>query len=604
MTDFYIKKITASGNGKRDASVEFTGGLNIICGISDTGKSCILLCVDFIFGSNDLPFDKDGTGYSIVKMEVETSGGTVLFERELGRNIITVESTDESIAPGKYDREYKKDSKNKAINEVLLRLIGIKEEHRILYSKDFVKKRLTWRTFSHMFIINEDDVHKKEPILLPSVDKNTTYFLSSLLFLMTGEDYDYLDEREERRIRDTKKNEIIRRINEELEGFSKKKATLTEKLSSCGNSDITGQVHALIDELNAVKEKTEQANERGRQLLGAIMDARQELTDCDFLLDRYHSLRNHFLVDIKRLSLIADGDSLLENIPLPEKCPFCAGDIPEQEKTDYITAARADLSRIITEFDGLQEAEADIKSRRETAEYELTRLEREKADIDAVVAEKLLPKELELKSVLADYKAVTQIQAELDFIGSIVEERTSELRERENASELKIEYKVKDNYKNNKAFTQEIDKYIYDTFDACRFEGLTSAHFSIDKFEVFINGVNKSTSHGKGYRAFINTALALAFRKYLHDTGVYKTGLFVVDSPLLTLKQGVDDQAPESMKTALFRHLLEKQSEGQVIIIENDIPELDYESNGVKPIIFTGGKEAGRYGFLYLDGQY
>jgi len=289
MADFYIKKITASGTGKRDATVDFTRGLNIVCGISDTGKSCVLLCIDFIFGSTEPPFDKDLTGYSTVRMEIETSGGVVWFERELGRNIIKVDSTDENIASGRYGREYKKDSKNKAINEVLLRLIGIEGEHRILYSKDFVKKRLTWRTFSHMFIINEDDVHKKTPILLPSVDKNTTYFLSSLLFLLTGEDYADLDEREERRIRDTKKNELIRRINEELEGFSKKKTALTEKLSLCGDTDVTGQVHALIDELNAIKEQTERANERGRQLLGAIMEARQELTDCDFLLDRYQS---------------------------------------------------------------------------------------------------------------------------------------------------------------------------------------------------------------------------------------------------------------------------------------------------------------------------
>jgi len=310
------------------------------------------------------------------------------------------------------------------------------------------------------------------------------------------------------------------------------------------------------------------------------------------------------LVDIKRLSLIADGEALLEDIPQPEKCPFCSGDIPEQEKPDYIAAARADLARIISEFEGLGEAEQDIKNRREAAESELARLENEKSEIDIIIAERLRPKELELKSVLSNYRAVTQIQAELDFLGGIVEERTNELRERENASELKTEYRVKDNYRNNKDFTQAIDKYIYDMFEVCRYEGLSSAHFSIDKFEVFINGMNKGTSHGKGYRAFINTVLALAFRKYLHDTGVYKTGLFVVDSPLLTLKQGVDDLAPESMKAALFRHLLENQSEGQVIVIENDIPELDYEANGVKPIVFTGGKKPGRYGFLYLDGQY
>jgi hypothetical protein len=67
MVDFYIKRITATGKGKRNATVEFTKGLNIMCGISDTGKSCVLLCIDYIFGSNVLPFDKGSTGYSKVQ---------------------------------------------------------------------------------------------------------------------------------------------------------------------------------------------------------------------------------------------------------------------------------------------------------------------------------------------------------------------------------------------------------------------------------------------------------------------------------------------------------------------------------------------------------
>ncbi|GHU55946.1 hypothetical protein AGMMS49975_18480 [Clostridia bacterium] len=80
--------------------------------------------------------------------------------------------------------------------------------------------------------------------------------------------------------------------------------------------------------------------------------------------------------------------------------------------------------------------------------------------------------------------------------------------------------------------------------------------------------------------------------------------MFVVDSPLLTLKQGVNDQAPESMRTAMFRYLLETQQDGQVIVIENDIHDLDYVAYGVEPREFVGGTKMGRYGFLYIEGQY
>lgn len=40
------------------------------------------------------------------------------------------------------------------------------------------------------------------------------------------------------------------------------------------------------------------------------------------------------------------------------------------------------------------------------------------------------------------------------------------------------------------------------------------------------------------------------------------------------------------------------EGEGQVIIIENDIPTLDYEEKGATVYHFTKGKASGRYGFL------
>ena len=50
------------------------------------------------------------------------------------------------------------------------------------------------------------------------------------------------------------------------------------------------------------------------------------------------------------------------------------------------------------------------------------------------------------------------------------------------------------------------------------------------------------------------------------------------------------------MKSSLFRYLLNNQQYGQIIIIENDIPDVNYESANV--IRFTMNENEGRYGFL------
>lgn len=50
MAGFYIKKVIAEKQPPRaDASVSFGKGLTIIQGRSDSGKTCVANCIDFIF---------------------------------------------------------------------------------------------------------------------------------------------------------------------------------------------------------------------------------------------------------------------------------------------------------------------------------------------------------------------------------------------------------------------------------------------------------------------------------------------------------------------------------------------------------------------------
>ena len=50
MAGFYIKKVVAKSAIKGDASVSFGKGLTIIQGRSDSGKTCVANCIDFVFG--------------------------------------------------------------------------------------------------------------------------------------------------------------------------------------------------------------------------------------------------------------------------------------------------------------------------------------------------------------------------------------------------------------------------------------------------------------------------------------------------------------------------------------------------------------------------
>ena len=140
-----------------------------------------------------------------------------------------------------------------------------------------------------------------------------------------------------------------------------------------------------------------------------------------------------------------------------------------------------------------------------------------------------------------------------------------------------------------------IDEILARLLKACKYDGFSSVYFSQKAFEIVVNG-NLKDSVGKGYRAFLNTVLAIALMEYLGEYGKFSPGLLIVDSPILSLKEKVSDETSDSMKAALFQYLLEAQGHWQVIIVGNDIPGLDYSE--VNVIRFTKDIRQGRYGFL------
>ena len=147
MAGFYIKKVIAKSAAKGDACVTFGKGLTIIQGRSDSGKTCVANCIDFIFGGSvDKPF-KETAGYNGVTMIVASndSDGEVVFHRTVGKNQVEVSSNITGIESGTYDVNYHKGAKNPPLNEVWLKLIGIQNEVMVVTNARFETKRLTWR---------------------------------------------------------------------------------------------------------------------------------------------------------------------------------------------------------------------------------------------------------------------------------------------------------------------------------------------------------------------------------------------------------------------------------------------------------------------------
>lgn len=580
---FHITKVTAIGTSKPPATITFNNGLNIICGVSDSGKTCVLKCIQFAMGVIKKPFEMEQTGYESVSLDIMTPEGSIHLSRTVGRNIVNVVTEIASIDGGDYDIEYKKDgNKNPVLNELWLKLIGIEKLPMIIKNQDFARQRLSWKTLLGLFWLKEQDIENPKSVLLPSTPTQNPYFFACLLYLLTGNEYPDMKEHDKDEISKAKKEAVRQFVNGRISQMSKKREELQKALSAYSDLDVEEEMQKLIDNLSETEAAIAAATEESKDLLGTLLDLKEIEAENQVTHSHFQSLKSQYTADIKRLSFIVDGEVHLHSVDKNNKCPFCEGNIQPAERKSYIEASRAELNRIITQLQGLSESEKDVVSSLNEVRVKINYLENQRSEIDKLIETELTPQSNKLREGIQQYRSYVQLQQESTVLQSVSQEWIMELQKQENDSSDKPKFKPKEHYPVD--FNTRIDEIAYSILDDCKYENLNTAHFNMGTFDLEINGYAKEDSHGKGYWAFINTVVGLTFRQYLQEDAVHKPGLFVVDTPLLGLDQGVDDSAPTSMRTALFQYFIDNQSEGQMIVVENtkDLPELEYESNGAK----------------------
>lgn len=602
MSEFYITKVTAKGSGKHDSSVDLRPGLNIIQGRSNTGKTCIIKCIDFCFGSKTKPFD-DSFGYDTIELSIHTGKGNITISRVLGKNQVEVVTDVPGFDNGTYDlKPTKKKEPLPILSDLLLTSIGIEGEHQIVSNKDFNKRRLTWRTFLHILLFHVSEIAKETSVIEPEQGTEKTPFLSSLLFLLSGRDFAESDAKTKKEIRVARKRAVEEYVNKKIQSAADKRKDLQKNLDAFNGVDVEQAMQDVIDSLQNTEAQISEAVDQSRELLSQILRLQNRAAECDLLQTRYASLKTQYVSDIKRLSFIVNGEVEMGHVPQNQVCPFCDGKLPVRNKKTYIESAQAELDRIMLQMNGLVETERDLYQEKAKIDEKLKALQAKRNSIETMIEKKLQPKADALRQSLNGYRAYIQIKQELQVIADFASSWETDLRELPSEDESHIEYHPKEYF--DDTFQERIDTMLKDALLECAYENLTTARFNMKDFDIEVNGHKKADVNGQGYCSFLNSIVAVVFRSYMEKYATYNPGFVVIDTPLLGLDQGVADAAPESMRTALFKFFINHQNDGQLIIMENirHIPKLEYERAGANVITFTKGLEPGRYGFL-LDVQ-
>ena len=607
MAGFYIKKVIAKSDTKPTSFVEFTEGLSIIQGRSDTGKSCIVKCIEFVFGGDmkhlKTPF-KESSGFNEAVVVLSTDEGDITISRKVGKNSVEVSAPDiDWIEGGIYAlKKPPKTAKNPkpVLNEIMMQLLGFDEEPEVTKNARFDKERMTWASLLRLVYIKEGRIDSEEAIFEPTDNYEKTPFLSSLLYLLYGHDFGNADAQTKKEIKKARREAIKEYLSGKIQIASDRREQLKKQMQLFVGVNVEQAITDMVSSLNATEQSISAALDKSKSLLGEIMKGEKRLAQCNVLLSRYEYLRSQYKADIQRLSFIVEGEQETKKLPTVSTCPFCEGKIVHRKKATYVDASKAELTRIIAQLEGLDTAEKNVQLEKEEIEALLEKLRQERDDIDRLIKDELKPKSAELEASINALKAYVRLSEEMRVVAAYAQDWETDIDNYDATEETEtpLVYHPKDYF--DSEFQTGMTENAESILTECRYHNFTAARFDIPTFDIEVNGESKSSSHGKGYRSYLNTVVALMFRKFFMEHAVYNPGLLIIDTPLHGLDEEVSEDAPESMRAGLFTYFMNHQ-EGQLIIIENldHIPNLDYVSSGANVITFTKRRGDGsRYGFL------
>lgn len=596
MINFYIKSITATGKGKTDSTIEFIDGVNIIRGDSDTGKSKIIKSILFAMGASHKPFAKK-TGYDKVLLVIGTPNGDISFSRKYSANLIDVSSENADIEDGTYSTKYNTD--RTPINQVWMQLMGIDGQPMVGANLRSDKKRLTWNNLMRLFYLDEQEICRETSIIEPVQYTERTLLLSSILYLIYGKDFSSDVTKEEAGLKKQKQQAVEDYIQEKINSCSGQIERLAAYYDAFKEMQTKRDMQQILDEIRKLESDITGAAETSQKLLDNILQTEEAIAGCNMLLDRYGVLETQYRSDIKRLSFMTDGEKIFSEQVEQCTCPYCLSKISIEQHPSIRETADAEAKKNSVLLGGLAKTMDGVKSDREVNLERLEGYRKERLQIDQLIKEQLMPKKEELENLLQEYQEQIKHKTMKETLD---EQRAQWIRDLEDVKKKDIsepeDYHPKDH------FTAEcrrvLDELAMEILQKVKFPGLISARFNINTFDIEVNGGTKIDDHGKGYCAFLNSVVALMFRKYLVDHAEYMPGITMIDSPLHGMFQGVEDDAPESMKTGIFSYMCSLGGEGQLIIAENGehVPELDYSTLGVREIVFSKTIPGMRHGFL------
>ena len=602
MDDIYFKKVIARGDGKRESSIEFTKGLNIICGPSNTGKTLIFKIFKQVFGADnhkstnndDEPFIiENDTGYTDFSLVISKNGDDVILTRKVDSEIISVESNSPYVESGVYAFTNKPGFKH--INDALLQIFNV-DPFKLPQKKDGSAIYFSLKFLDYLFLADEGRIDEGSQILLAKSKKYspTTQSMANLLYLLYDMDFsNYLKNEDIEKLK-LKRSAVRKYINEKITDNENKLNSLIKELEEF--TAIEEDSNSVQLELEKVRGEIDTKYKESAKLELLIKDLVEKMQSDGVLIERLKNLSIQYKSDLERLNFIASGKDELDMNEAEHECPYCHSLIHEEKEQISLKEVQSEVNAAMQNLNDVSKTLSKISEEHENDGRELETHESNLLEIKRSVS-KLVSQRDRLEHTLKKFDELIECKKRIDYLKNDTESLKRDLSKMSNQVKVNREDFVPAEHF-RLSFFQAMTENIKEIMRNCGDARYPAAEFDRTSFDISIRGQSKSANNGKGFRSFANSVTLMAFRKILDEKGKHQLPVYVIDSPLKNLDVG--DLNKDNIKDGFFKYLIEASRSGQLIIIENTnnftmTEELKEKANVIE---FTHDENVGRYGFL------
>lgn len=623
ITGFSLRKLQITSDSSPSAEVTFLPGFNVVTGPSDTGKSYLYQCIDYMLGGSSEPKHIDeGAGYSTIYLELVTYIGTIYtLQRGIrGGDYICYQcGIDElgnlaaSSSAFKLKSEFDANDSNN-ISTFLLSLSGINGNIKIQKNARFETANLTFRTIYHLYLVDESGIIQEESPVHGKTDFNDTLSKWAFHYLLTGEDGNSLIAKPDPKIVKVQKlakefvfdglianleNEIqqLRTRSEGIDGIDVLERKISEQTNTISASS------GVISEYQKERQSVWNSQQHDDSRIIAI----------DELLLRFSLLKKHYKSDEKRLEFMSEGDFYFQQLETVN-CPLCGTPLVSHDARqgciekdglliDIQAASREEIQKIAVQLKDLEntfrvleeerlsllQKSAEKKARIEELDHIITdslspRLIIEKAELDRLLAERRIVDELEINTKMLQDLWISRA----NVVPSVPQLPRYKSQERKASLDGSAIRKLCD----------EIEQLL----NGWKYPEKGTVEFSEQTMDISIEGKQRR-NHGKGVRALLRSAFNIGFMRYCIEYNRPHPRIVVLDSPLLNYRERSASDAEEisaEVKQSFFTNLADLSNIQQIIVFENEPVPNDLKES-INLIEFVGRFGVGRSGFFPLQ---